>query len=161
MRSKQKQRQMMTLRVFVLAFLLALAAQAQGVTRAQVDRALANFFAEPTAPLPNRNLAVIMRYAAQSDDIDIVIDKAVMPWMDEPSRDEGALLMGAYTAGNLEAQLNGHRGDQPRAGLMRTFQVYDAIRKEHPDYRSPGLQKLRQLNSQGKLNSFLRQHHKS
>lgn len=155
---------MKNLRVVCAAVLLSWMAWAEptAVTKAQAQEAIAHFFAHPSGKMPNPDLAAVLQFSQSSDQVDVKIDEAVLPWVREPKRDETAVLLGAYLAGNVEAQLNaGRKGDQARAGLTRAFQVYEVLHKEHPDFTSPGLLKLKELDAQGKLDDYLKKNHKA
>ena len=124
-------------------------------TRAQAEQAISAYFANPLAGFPNPHLATIVQFASESDKVQVTLDPVVVPWTSESKQDYG--LVGAFMAGNVEAQLlAGRAADQPEAGLARAFAVYDQIRQAHPEFRSPGLEKLRALASQGKLADYIR-----
>ena len=136
------------MRTLLLCLLLLTAAWGQtpspAPAKGDVLKALQAFHAYPLAPLPNEHQRIIMAYALESSDVQMSIGPKECPWVTEkPESDWQSVLLAAYIAGNVEAQLKaGKPGDQPGAGLTQVSEVYAKIRAKDPKYRSPGLEKL-------------------
>jgi hypothetical protein len=153
-----------TLRVLILLALGPNLAAGQGGTRPAVGsdslhRLIAGFLAEPikNGPLYRE----IIDSAQKSPHVKITISAGVAPWMCEMPRGEmgkalQGLLLGAFVAGNMRAQLDSAaKGDHPVAGVQAALAVYEQTKGRVIDLSLPTMERWLELRRAGMLDSTI------
>ncbi len=144
MRSECRRNAIVVGRLGVLFFLGSLVAVGTSVSAAAqaaepnsdslvtlIDRFLRN-------PIAHSGLrSALVDSAEARSDVSITISAAIAPWLchvqrgDDVDRAFKSLLLAAFVAGNMRAQLvSGVKEDQPQAGVTATLRVYEVIRSE-------------------------------
>lgn len=101
----------------------------------------------------------ILDSAEARSDVVITLSTAVMPsfcYKDEASSVKAfdALLLTAFVAGNMRAQLvAGRAGEDVEAGLRSAVAVYATIRERVPQYYVPELNEWQAADSAGRLSA--------
>ncbi len=137
--------------LLALAFSFVLSSIAQaGPTKAE---ALAGIEAIERDPISERAIAafpLVVKFAQESPEVSITISEKILPWIG--TKDYGPLLLGAYVAGNVKAQLErGAPEDRPYEGLKRVFAVYAAMKKRKPGLIIEGIEKQIDQDTKGEL----------
>jgi hypothetical protein len=125
---------------------------------AKVLTSIAEFRAHPLTEEGRVAAGKIIKFAEQSEAVSIRIAKPLMPWLHDYCREEKyrAMLLGAYLAGNVKAQLDrGVNKDDPYAGMLVVFDVYRQIKEENKNCRIPEIETFLDLESKKKLKAHL------
>ena len=123
-----------------------------------VSMAITIFRRTPTNQQGTMVRPIILRYAQESPDVNIVVSSKAMPWIiDSKGHDEaGALLLTAYVAGDVQAQLDKRKPqDDPVAGTEQVIATYQQLRRSEPTLRIMEVEKLIDLKKHGKLAKHL------
>ena len=123
-----------------------------------VRMAITIFRRTPTNQQGTMVRPIILRYAQESPDVNIVVSSKAMPWIiDSKGHDEaGALLLTAYVAGDVQAQLDKRKPqDDPVAGTEQVIATYQQLRRSEPTLRIMEVEKLIALKRHGKLAKHL------
>lgn len=100
---------------------------------------------------------IILRFAQESPDVQIVVPSLIVPWIESKARNETkAALLTAYVAGDVQAQLDQRKmRDNPVAGTEQVISTYRQLRKTEPQLRIDEVEKLIDLQKRGKLAKHL------
>jgi hypothetical protein len=153
-----------TLRVLILLALAPSVATGQVGARAAVGsdslhRLIAGFLAEPIKNGPSYR--AIIDSAEKSPYVKITISAGVAPWTCEMPRGEmglaiRSLLLGAFIAGNMRAQLDSAvKGDRPVAGVRAALGVYEQVKSRVVDLALPTMERWLELRQAGRLDSVI------
>lgn len=122
-----------------------------------VRMAITIFRRTPTNQQGSMVRPIILRYAQESPDVMIVASPKFMPWIETKAHDEtGAVLLTAYVAGDVQAQLKKRKPkDDPVAGTEQVIATYRQLQRTEPQLRIMEVEKLIDLQKQGKLAKHL------
>lgn len=99
--------------------------------RNEVLKLIDDLFADPLSEESRANGSEILRYAEESELVQISIDVAAMPWMAVDDYPRAELLLLASIAGNMEKQFEtGEFEDHPVNAMKRALEVYALLRKK-------------------------------
>jgi hypothetical protein len=129
---------------------------AEPVSKREVLAAIAVMEKDVTSTDALRAADLVTRFGKESESVMITIGTENMPWvqLDIPEKEAPvrALLMAAYFAGNIKAQLQKHRpADDPYSGWIATISAYRQIRKKQPDMVIPEIEELIKKEETGTL----------
>ncbi len=121
-----------------------------------IAKAIAAFTANPLAAA--KDARTFMRYWAESDFVSVEVSRELLPWTArKPLSDPGRILFYAYVAGDLEAQFKrGKPGNDSLAGIKMVFRVYRQLQAQDEDLKLAEIEKLLELENEGKLKEHLR-----
>jgi hypothetical protein len=151
------------LSLFLLGLLLLLADNRiacadQSVSKVEVLKAINTFQMEPTSKDGFAAASTIMAFAAKSPAIHISISKAVAPWIkdkDASDFDTRNILLAAYVAGNVEAQLkSGRPVDDVYAGWEQVFTTYAQLLHINSAAKIEEVEELRAKDEHGELQAY-------
>jgi hypothetical protein len=143
---------------FILLFLagVRIACADQAVSKADALKAIRTFQMEPTSPEGFTAASTIMAFAAKSPLIHISM--AVAPWIkdkDASDFDTRNILLAAYVAGNVEAQLkSGRPVDDVYAGWEQVFTTYAQLIHINSAAKIEEVEDLRQKDEHGELQAY-------
>jgi hypothetical protein len=165
-------------RFYLIAAALALAAApplraAEAVTRAQVLDAIRTFDSKAEGSLVGPSSAeddgaalaaasnTILKFSLESDDVIVDLGSDSVPWCDVKkgitelsNSGERGLLLAAYLAGSVKAQLgSGKQDPNPYQGWVSMLRVYKAIRIRE-GVRIPEVENLLVLQMKGSLEQY-------
>lgn len=149
--------------LLLLLSLTALAPAQPAPSKEEFLQAVNAFERDPLTEQVDAQIKTMVEFTVQSHDVDVVMCEANFPVIQEKSTPDpvGHLLLAAFMGGNARAQLqSGKKGDQSYAGVKLMLSVYDKL-KARTDYRSPGLEKLAELEAKGQLASYLKKNVKT
>jgi hypothetical protein len=145
---------------------------AETPARAQVLDAIRTFEANATADSASRSLAeandavarasnTILKFALESDDVVVDLGADSVPWCDLkkgvanlPHSGERGLMLGAYLAGEVKAQLaSGRQDPNPYPGWTAMLRIYRAL-KIREGVRIPEVEALLSRQMDGSLEAF-------
>ena len=101
---------------------------------------------------------IILRFARESPDVVIVASPKFLPWIESSKVQDDAkeVLLIAYVAGDVQAQLDKkHIKDDPTAGIEQVIATYRLLQKTEPQLKITEVEKLIDLERQGKLAKYL------
>lgn len=139
---------------------LTACAGAQAKTRDSIDRetvrkAITIFRRTPANQQGSMVRPIILRYAQESPDVEVLVSPKLLPWLDTNGKgheEAGAVLLTAYVAGNVQSQLEKRKmKDDPVAGTEQVIATYRQLQKTKPRLRIMEVEKLIDLQRQGKL----------
>jgi hypothetical protein len=145
------------LTLILLGSLLGLApARAEPVSRREVLAAIAVLERDVTSDEAIPAAETVTRFGQESDTVLITIGEDTLPWMQEDvSESEArvrAMLMAAYFAGDIKAQLTRRRTeDDPYSGWLAAIRAYRQIRRKQPDVTVPEIEELIAMERAGTL----------
>lgn len=128
------------------------------ITKEIALKAIERFRAEPESEMGRGCAAIIVRFAEASPDVKITLSAKTTPWISDKKTDKrrGALLLGAFVAGNMRAQFErGVAEDQSFAGVEQVIATYRQMQKSTPAFRLASVEKLITLQKDGKLAEYL------
>ena len=143
----------------VVVAVLSAGAAAQGKPADSIDKntvrkAITIFERTPSNQQGSMVRPIILRYAQESPDVEIEVSDKAMPWLENLKGHEeaGAVLLTAYVAGDVRAQLARRRAkDDPVAGTEQVIATYRQLQKTEPRLRIMEVEKLIDLQRQGRL----------
>lgn len=152
---------------YVLAVLLAAAVFASGgktlaadqaVTKAQVLKAIDTFQKDPVSKEGFAASTTIVAFAQKSPLVRISLSKTVVPWM----KDKGAsdtdtrqILLAAYIAGNVSAQLkSGRPTDEIYAGWEQVLNTYAQLLRINSAAKVEEVEDLKKKDADGSLSGY-------
>lgn len=112
--------------------------------------------------LHDEAVATVLAFAQKSPDVVVITSPEAMPWRVEEFRNRGpdryTEVTAIYTAGCLLHQLSlGHADPNPFVGWVWVLRNYKKRSRPVTYFESPGLDKLRALDDQGKLEEYAAQ----
>ncbi len=108
-------------------------------------------------PLNKEAGAEIVRFAQASDAVTITIASKYCPWIERGKEvKNGHILLCAYIAGNLKAQLEKKvNKDQPYDGVLQVISTYKQLLKTNATEKVDSIEKWIGLQQAGKLKSHI------
>lgn len=143
----------------LLAALLAAdaASAAESVTKQEVLAAIQVVEEVPLSDRAVEAARVVTQFGEESEEVYLVLNDDTLPWMREDAPESQAavraMLMVAYFAGNIKAQLDRRVvEDDPYSGWLLAFKVYGELRKQRGAWlRIAEVEELMELERAGKL----------
>lgn len=133
-------------------------AQAKTVSRDDVLDAITVFQKDASSREGIAAASTIMAFARSSDAVHLSISKAVAPWVkgqDAPDADTRGMLLTAYIAGNIHAQLaSGKAGDDVYAGWQQVLATYAQLVQINPAAKLPEVEELKKKEAAGALRAY-------
>jgi hypothetical protein len=110
--------------------------------------------AQPLSPLADVARQDVVYYANYSDDVHVIIDTNILPWIKQSEWSD--LLLASYIAGNVRSQLQRNkRENDTYAGLTLMILAYNELRKNDPNIRIAEIDKQIQLLKEDKLKAYV------
>jgi hypothetical protein len=127
------------------------------ITKDNVRQAIALFREDPTSERGRGAASIIVHFAEESADVEVVISPSVLPWLgSKPTPKYSDTLLAAYLAGTVRSQLeSGVTKSDPVAGVEQVIETYLKLKKTEPNLRVPVVETFIQLKTQGKLKEHL------
>ena len=127
------------------------------VTKEVALKSIATFREDPESERAHVAAAIIVRFARESPDVEVTAGKRYLPWMDtQPIPKASSILLAAYIAGSVRSQLeSGQAKNDPLAGEEQVIETYRKLQQTNPDLRIEAVEKLIELQKQGKLKEYL------
>lgn len=133
----------------------------QVISKVQIRQAITIFRRDPTGAQGQMTRPLILEFAENSPDAEIVLGEKLLPWMtDKQLRgDDGAYLLTAYCAGAIDCQLAGGKahGAALTAACEQVIATYRQLQKKEPGLKAPGVEKLIELQRQGILAKYVQE----
>jgi hypothetical protein len=144
----------------VVCALLAGAARAGDekakVTEKDFRRSAALLLEDPLGKAAGDHAKLILVFVANSPNTTVMLGEEELKWLGKKEDKRGLLLMSAYLAGNVAAQLNSGVDRNDRySGLMYLFQVYRKARAADKEFRIAEVDKLLKMHAEERLVSHL------
>jgi hypothetical protein len=142
----------------VLPSQLAVASDKPAVTKELALKAITVFREDPTSDLGQAARSVIVSFSHDSPDVIIKFTPKNYPisQIKPVSEEERLTLLAAFIAGNTDSQLlRGSKKDDAYAGDLQLIQTYRQLQKRNPKLRIQAIEKLAELESQGRLKAYL------
>lgn len=134
------------------------AAPTGAVSKDTVLKAIEVFQKDPSSTEGLTAASTIMSFAQKSDSVHVALSKAVVPWLkkqDAPDADTRSMLLAAYVAGDVRAQLqSGKAEDDIYAGWQQVLATYDQLRQINPTVKLPEIDELKNKEKAGTLHSY-------
>ncbi len=149
--------------VFIVVFLISctgVRAKTAGssIDKDTVRKAITIFRRTPSNQQGSMVRPIILRFAQESPDVEIVVSQKFLPWIgvNKVREEAGAVLLTAYVAGNVQSQLDKNKTkDDPVAGTEQVIATYRQLQQTQPRLRITEVEKLIDLKRQGKLAKHL------
>lgn len=96
---------------------------------------------------------LILLYSQQTSNAAVILGKEESHWIGLDGNDpRSLLLLAAYSAGNIQSQLNsGIKRNDRYSGLLTLFRVYRALREQSKQFRIAAVDDLLTLHREAKL----------
>jgi hypothetical protein len=96
---------------------------------------------------------LILLYSQQTSSAAVVFGREELSWSGlDRDHPRSLLLLAAYSAGNIQSQLNsGVKRNDRYSGLLTLFRVYRALREQNEQFRISSVDDLLALHEEGKL----------
>jgi hypothetical protein len=152
-----------TASIFAAALLLVTAGAARAdadktVSRDDVLKAIKVFEIDPASRQGSDASETIFAFAKTSHAVQVSLSHAVAPWMkhgDAPDADTRGMLLTAYVAGNVEAQLqSGKAHDDIYAGWQQVLATYAKLLAINPAAKISEVEDLKDKEAAGKLRDY-------
>lgn len=128
----------------------------QALLPENVLEAIHQFDQNPRSQKALEAMPKIMQYLVESPDVTVVLEDSVCPWMREKNCPQRPLLLVAYVAGNIEAQIEKKEcKDHPYAGACQVLRTYHQLRENSDIAEIEVLEEWNSMKADGKLESFL------
>lgn len=124
------------------------------LTPEMVLKACATFDREPASKAGRAAAATILQFTDQSPKVLVIISPYSTPWMGMKgvTTENQALLLAAFSAGNIRAQLQANEvRDHPYDGWMQVFRTYAKLKAAHPKLSVPPIEDLISKRDAGTL----------
>jgi hypothetical protein len=145
--------------IFLAAVVLPLRGQQSDdkVTKEVALKSIATFREDPESERAHAAALLVVRFAKESPDVKVTAGKRYLPWMDtQPIPKPSSILLAAYIAGSVRSQLeSGKAKNDPLAGEEQVIETYQKLQRTNPDLRIEAVEKLIELQKQGKLKEYL------
>lgn len=129
----------------------------RAVSKEDVLKIISEFRKDPHGAMEKGRGALILAFAEQSKEVQISINGNVLSWSkDDIDPAIGSVLLTAYIAGEIQAQLSAHLAkDDPMAGALQVIDTYQQMKKADSKLRVPSVEQWITLQAQGKLRAAL------
>jgi len=135
-----------------------IAVAAPAVTKAQALKAIDEFQKDPSSKDGFAAAAVFTNFAKTSSTVHISLSRDVAPWLkdkDASDADTRTILLNAYVAGNLSAQLkSGHPGDDVYAGWEQVLNTYAQLLHINSAAKIEEVEDLKKKEADGTLLTY-------
>ncbi len=128
------------------------------IDKETVRKAILIFRQTPSNQQGSMVRPIILRFARESPAVEIVVSPKAMPWIESSKVGDEAkeALLTAYVAGDVQSQLAKRRTkDDPVAATEQVIATYRQLQKAEPGLRIAEVEKLIELQKQGKLAKHL------
>ena len=127
------------------------------LTKDDVLKSIATFREDPASERGHVAAAIIVRFARESPDVEVTAGPRFLPWMSaKPIPKESSTLLAAYIAGSVRSQLEGGKTkNDALAGEEQVIETYLKLQKATPDLHIESVDKLIDLQKQGRLKTYL------
>jgi len=148
------------IRTVLVAVLAAASLQAAGnaglISRKEVLAAIAVLEKDITSAEAAKAAEVVSQFGKESETVLLIIGPETLPWIQadapEPEATVRAMLMAAYFAGDIKAQLNKREAkDDPYSGWLAAIKAYRQIRKKQSEVVIPEIEDLIKKEASGRL----------
>lgn len=144
---------MKTVQYFLITLLLCttsahLQAKTVKTVNAKLHKQILNeiniFEKAPLSESARKALSTILAFAEESEDVIAEISVDDLPWLEDENKTEySSLLLGAFVAGNLKAQLIAQEcKDKKYSGLQQVVSTYTFLRQHKGIAPIPGIEKM-------------------
>ena len=144
--------------IFCFASLLHPARADTPITKAQVLKAINTFQTDPVGKEGFAASAVIMTFARSSAAVHVSVTRDTTPWLtnkDASDADTRNILLTAYVAGNLAAQLkSGHASDDVYAGWEQLLNTYAQLLHINSAAKIEEVEELKKKEADGTLLNY-------
>jgi len=131
------------------------------VSKAEALTAIATFQKDPTSPDGFAAASTIMAFAHNSRTVHLSLSTSVAPWLKDKNAsdaDTRTILLTAYVAGNVEAQLkSGRPVDDVYAGWEQMLVTYAQLLQINSAARIPEVDDLKKREADGTLRTYAAQ----
>ncbi|MFZ5630278.1 MAG: hypothetical protein ACOY5B_14195 [Spirochaetota bacterium] len=136
--------------------------QKEAAERESFLRDARDIVANPLSQETKNRCVNTLKYATESEDISVeVSEQNGVVWLMEKghhTKENSALLLCAYIAGNARAQLeNNAKGNDTLAGVNAVLAVYGKLRQANDKFRLKSIDEMAAAVKAGKLSEFLKQ----
>ena len=109
------------------------------------------------SPAKDDRAKKIMKFAEDSENVLISLDRMVVSWMrHDPKYEQADTLLAVFVAGNVRSQLDsGKAADDSYAGLQEVFRVYRDMQSKQADLKIPEIDSLIEKDKAGTLKPFI------
>jgi len=127
------------------------------VTQDVALKSISTFREDPESERGHVAAAIIVRFAKESPDVEVTAGPGFLPWMSaKPLPKESSTLLAAYIAGSVRSQLeSGRTKNDALAGEEQVIETYLKLQKNTPSLHIDAVEKLIDLQKQGKLKEYL------
>jgi hypothetical protein len=122
-----------------------------------VRQAIQKFHTDPL-DIHGETARNIFRYAEESSDVELVLNKKVVSFMDNQKEhyNERSTLLLAFIVGNVEEQWARHQAkDNSYAGVLQVIATYRQLQSANPLLRIPEVEELIDLQKRGDLRKYI------
>jgi hypothetical protein len=124
----------------------------------EVASAISTFQKDPVSAEGFSAGTTILAFAKKSSAVHLSMSKAVVPWLkqdDAADSDTRGILLTAYLAGNIDAQLkNGKPGDEVYAGWQEVLATYAHLLSINPAAKVSEVDDLKRKEAAGTLKAY-------
>ncbi len=123
------------------------------LTKAEALTLIARYKANPLSQDGQDISKGLVVWITETNDVTITLSAETCPFINEKtSKEDGGALLGAYSIGNAEAQLqSGKVSNHSYEGVLMMLQVYELLKQREPKFRSPSLENYAKQEAQGRL----------
>lgn len=133
------------------------AGEAPVATKAQVLSAIWIFGDAPLSEEGQVAAKLIVNAASDRDDVEIVIDQRLYPWlMDTEPKEKRQALLASLIAGNMRSQLEtGISKDDTYSGMLFLFRVYNSIKSTDQAFSIAAIEEQLAAHREGELHQYI------
>ena len=123
----------------------------------KVRAAIASLQKDPLAATSNGDVALIEKFAEESEDVLVNLNPQVVPYARQtPDAKHAKTLFGAFLAGNVLSQLDSKKNaDDSYAGAKTMLATYAQLTAKDPTFTDEHMEKLAAMEKEGKLKAFI------
>jgi len=149
---------LLVLVVLLLTGAVGAGAADKAASKADVLSAIVVFQKDPSSKEGYAAAETIINFAEKSDAVRISLSKAVVPWLkdkDASDADTRNILLGAYVAGNVGAQLKSSKPvDNVYAGWEQVLVTYAQLLQINSAAKITEVEELKQKDADGTLRAY-------
>lgn len=140
-----------------------LAAEPETTSTAPITKEIARdaitvFRQDPLSPRGRAAGEIVRRFAEKSEDVILHVTPKVAPFLTnvELAKENRALLLDAFTVGNVDSQLlRNEKKDDPYAGVQELISTYRRVQMAVPTFNLPEVEKLVEMEKRGELKAYV------
>jgi hypothetical protein len=131
--------------------------KSEAPTKDEALKAIKTFVEDPLSKDAEAAAATIVKFTEKSPDVMVVLSEKVTPWLgDGELGKNGRILLTAYIAGNVKAQLDARKSaNDSYAGILQVIETYAQLKKADKELNMPEVEKLVELKAKDKLKTFV------